>query len=144
MWNEVLSVFGPARPTNCFLSIGTGLPTSEAMPDVRKAWEVPGALAGIATNSEITNILFRSLINAFAPQPMGKKYWRFNVGDGLPDWVEEGGMGVWKNLEQRAPENQPDLDDVKAIKNVEKKAEEYIKLPGAQEMIAECSDALKK
>ncbi|KAL1857625.1 hypothetical protein Daus18300_010265 [Diaporthe australafricana] len=144
LWNEVLSVFGPARSTSCFLSIGTGLPASETLPDVRNIKGFAGALAGITANTDITNILFRTLINAFAPKPMGKKYWRFNVGDDLPDWVEEGDKWVWKNLADRAPGNGGEMDDVNSIGLVEKMATDYIGLKGAQETIAECSVALKR
>ncbi|KAM5343873.1 hypothetical protein ACJ41O_012410 [Fusarium nematophilum] len=143
LWNEVLSVFGPARATNCFLSIGTGTPSAQTVSDPRNIAGFAASIASVATNSEITNILFRSLINAFAPQPMGKKYWRFNVGDGLPDWVEEDGVWTWKLLDKRVEEDIGDLDDVKAIPRTEAKVASYLKLPAAQTMVQECADALK-
>lgn len=102
-------------------------------------------MAAIATNTEIMNLLFRSLINAFAPQPMGKKYWRFSVGDGLPDWVEvEKGVWRWKLRGVRIEEDIGELDDVKAIDRTNKKAKEYIENPEAKKLIQECADALKK
>lgn len=144
MWNEMLGVFGPARPTDCFLSIGTGLPLSITMTSgvVSVAESVPS----IATNSEITNILFRSLINAFAPQGMAKKYWRFNVGDGFPDWVLENGVGVWKLQGQRQEQDLGSLDDTSdtAITQTRQRAIDYLSTPAAAKMVAEAAEDLKK
>lgn len=75
---------------------------------------------------------------------MGKKYWRFNVGDGLPDWVKEGNKWVWKNLAPREPGDGGEMNDVKATKQVVQLAKNYIELEGEQKMIAECSVALDK
>lgn len=47
----------------------------------------PQSLGSFATNSELPNIIFRTLINAFAPDGGRRKYFRFSVGDGLPDFV---------------------------------------------------------
>lgn len=77
---------------NCMLSIGTGMPASQAVFDVRNVVGSADSVAGIATNSEVTNILFRSLMNAFSPHRMVKMCWRVNAGDGLPDWVKEDGF----------------------------------------------------
>ena len=97
----------------------------------------------IATNSEIVNILFRSLINAFAPQSMAKKYWRFNVGDGFPDWVEEDGVWKWKLRGERKEEDIGKLDDVAAIKKTEDRANAYLQTSAAAIMVAEAANALK-
>jgi len=143
LWNEVLSVFGPARATNCFLSIGTGIPLSVTMSNNPLSIATT-AIPSIATNSEITNILFRSLINAFAPQGMAKKYWRFSVGDGFPDWVEENGVWKWKLLGERKEEDIGELDDVGAIQQTENKAKTYLQSPAAAKMVVEAADALRK
>lgn len=74
---------------------------------------------------------------------MGKKYWRFNVGDGLPDWVEENGYYVWKNLGKREPGDGGAMDDVNALETIKDLAKKYIGQPGFQEMMMECADALK-
>ncbi|KAG9649344.1 hypothetical protein KCU95_g15836, partial [Aureobasidium melanogenum] len=63
LWNEVLSVFGPTRPTNCFLSIGTGIAKNVG---INSLLSLPEALASAATNSELTHILFRTLLDAYA------------------------------------------------------------------------------
>ena len=99
-------------------------------------------MPNVATNSEVTNILFRSLINAFAPQGMAKKYWRFNVGDGFPDWDAEDGK--WKYLGERKEENIGELDDVKAIDQTKDRAKAYLQTPAAGIMVAEAADALKR
>lgn len=145
LWNEVLTVFGPARSTACFLSIGTGTPLATTFSDIgiTKVVGIGNSLSAIATNSEVTNILFRSLLNAYAPNGMQKKYWRLNVGDGLPDWVEEDGVWQWKMLGVRKEEDIGDLDDVKAIGQTETRAAEYIESAGAQDMIGQAASALQ-
>ncbi|KAJ9497139.1 hypothetical protein H2202_007295 [Exophiala xenobiotica] len=142
LWNEVLSVFGPARLTNCFLSIGTGTPLSVTMNDT--TFSAAYNMSDIATNSEMPNILFRSLINAFAPQGMVKKYWRLNVGDGMPDWVEEKGVYKWKLLGKREESDIGDLDDVSAIQKTETRANAYLQSAGAVQMVADAAAALSK
>ncbi|EMT71987.1 acyl transferase/acyl hydrolase/lysophospholipase [Fusarium oxysporum II5] len=145
LWNEVLSVFGPARSTNCFLSIGTGIAAAKAVGDVRNLKGFTESVASIATNSEITNLLFRSLINAFAPRPMAKKYYRFNVGDGLPEWTEDDdGNWTWKLLETRVEGGVAEMDDITAIDATEEQAKKYIELAGAQKMIEECAEVLRE
>lgn len=102
------------------------------------------AMPSIATNSEITNILFRALINAFAPQGMAKKYWRFSVGDGFPDWVKENGVWKWKLLGERKEEDIGELDDVKAIQQTENRAKSYLQSPAAAQMVGEAADAMRR
>ncbi|KAB8276500.1 acyl transferase/acyl hydrolase/lysophospholipase [Aspergillus minisclerotigenes] len=66
LWNEVLSVFGAGRPIDCILSIGTGIPKNQVPGE-----SVKGAITGLGsaiTNTELANILFRTLIDAYAPE----------------------------------------------------------------------------
>lgn len=143
LWNEVLQVFGPVRSTDCFLSIGTGIPLSQTLPRVTHPIDFTKALTGIATNSDVVNILFRSLINAFAPRGMAKKYWRFNVGDGLPDWVEEDGVGRWRLLAKRDEQDLGGLDNVGMIPLTMARVEDYMKEPGFVTLLDECVQALR-
>jgi hypothetical protein len=140
LWNEILSVYGPARPTSTFLSIGTVLPTSGTIPSnvTRHPLDAVGGIVGAATNSEVTNILFRSLLNSFAPKGMAKKYWRFNIGDGLPDLVEENGFMKWKLLEKRDEKEVGALDDPTMIQSCIDWAKQYLDLQGAKTLINEC------
>jgi hypothetical protein len=128
LWTEVLGVFGPARSTSCFLSIGTGMPANKALtkPHLTGDHDVEQAFASIATNTEIVNILFRSLINAFAPAAQAKKYWRMNVGHKLPDKDDYESVG--------------DLDDVGALKKLIEMTDEYIL--AQDDAIDECAKAL--
>ncbi|KAF3358216.1 hypothetical protein VDGD_03089 [Verticillium dahliae] len=142
LWNEVLQVFGPVRTTGCFLSIGTGTPLSQTLSTVNHPIDFTNGLASIATNSEMANILFRSLINAFAPRSMARKYWRFNVGDGLPDWVDEDGVGSWRLLAKVEESNVGELDDVAMIDITRSRAEDYMKEPGFTTLLNECAPAL--
>ncbi|KAK1764316.1 hypothetical protein QBC33DRAFT_562058 [Phialemonium atrogriseum] len=90
-----------------------------------------GSVADIATNSEIAKIPFLS-------------FDRGNVGDGLPDWVEEED-GVWRwSLLVKRKENTGDLDDVKTIARTEERARSYLHLSGASAMVMECAKALRE
>ena len=161
LWNEVLNVFGAARDTSCFLSIGTGTPVAKplAMPPGFSLWKpivsgqkwVDYALnfSGVPTNTEITNLLFRSLINAFAPKSMAKKYWRINFGGSLPDWVPDPSTGEYKWVflfeakKTDKPEELGDLDDITVLDKTPSKTTAFLKRPETQKMIADCAAALK-
>ncbi|KAE8416010.1 acyl transferase/acyl hydrolase/lysophospholipase [Aspergillus pseudocaelatus] len=87
LWNEVLRVFGAGRPIDCILSIGTGIPKNQVFGE-----SVKGAITGLGsaiTNSELANILFRTLIDAYAPDSRRMKYFRLNVGHEIEDWPED-------------------------------------------------------
>ena len=145
LWNEVLTVYGATRSTSCFLSIGTGTPKSEkTAPATGKIIKFAESMASIATITEVTNILFRSLINAFAPNPNSKKYYRFNIGDGCPDWVptKDGTGFQWVLHEKREEMNLGELDDVAAMENTIKATQAYIAKEAAQEMMLECAQSL--
>lgn len=87
----------------------------------------PQSLGSLATNSELPNIIFRTLINAFAPDGGRRKYFRFSVGDGLPDFVQvEEGVWKWVLKGVRREEDIGDLDDVGKIGLTVRRAREYI------------------
>lgn len=145
LWNEVLCVFGPARSTNCFLSIGTGIAAAKAFGDVQNIKCFTESVASIPTNSEITNLLFSSPINAFAQQPRAKEYYRFNVCDGLPQWTEdEAGNWTWKQLDTRVDGGVAEMHDITAIDATEEQAKKYLALAGAQKVIEECAEVLRE
>lgn len=136
LWNEVLQVFTAVRTTDCFLSIGTGVSLSKQSVS-------PFGLVGILTNTNIVNILFRELINAFAPRGVTKKYWRFDFGDGLPDWVEEDGVMKWVYL-AKIEATEGEMDDITITELLKKKVDEYIQEPGFQKQLADCTVALRR
>ncbi|THW78202.1 hypothetical protein D6D18_09738 [Aureobasidium pullulans] len=141
LWNEVLSVFGPTRSTNCFLSIGTGIPKNVGIKGILS---LPKALASAATNSELTNILFRTLLDAYAPTSATHKYWRLNVSVEIPADIEEksGWLGFGRYTEKH-PDNYEDvgaLDDLLALEKLEDMTRGYIK--AQDEVIFECCKAL--
>ena len=47
-----------------------------------------GAFASVATNTRIVHLLFRTLINAFAPKSGGKKFFRQTFRAYVRDWDE--------------------------------------------------------
>lgn len=143
LWNEVLDCYGPAQPVSLFLSIGTGIPANTIVKD--SLLSQAEAVASIATNSEISNILFRSLLNAFSPVSMAKKYWRLNVGDGMPDWVpnEDGKSGKWVLLGKRTEEDIGSLDDVSAIDQTMNRAHSYIESDIGQKLLTEITQSLE-
>jgi len=89
--------------------------------------------SAIATNTQIIHVLFRALINAFAPKATGKKYWRLNIGE------ETGGLGEdLKDLHSYKATG--DLDDTGALKELMKMTEEYI--AAQKDEIDACAEAL--
>ncbi|KAH0031119.1 hypothetical protein KCU80_g11312, partial [Aureobasidium melanogenum] len=142
LWNEVLSVFGPTRPTNCFLSIGTGIPKNVG---INGLLSLPEALASAATNSELTHILFRTLLDAYAPTSVTHKYWRLNVSVEIPAWDEE--KSEWLGLKKytvKHLDNYEDpgaLDDLLAVGKLEEMTKGYIK--AQDEVISQCVKALQ-
>ncbi|KZL86140.1 protein kinase subdomain-containing protein [Colletotrichum incanum] len=121
LWTEVLGTFGLARQTNCFLSIGTGMPSNQALskfgligsPLTSNSTEK--ALASIATNTEISNILFQAVIDAYAPLPGVRKYWRLNVAtkqDGKDDFQSPEAHDDTKALEYLMVLTDKDIKDL--------------------------------
>ncbi|GAB7348910.1 hypothetical protein MBLNU459_g7600t1 [Dothideomycetes sp. NU459] len=148
LWTEVLGVYGPARASNCFLSIGTGIGKNEAIvdPGILGDHAVEKSFAGAATNSEIIHVLFRTLINAFAPTAQTKKYWRLNVGQEIPEWKEEKSTGWFVKKKEVIThldnyEDVIEMDDVAQIQVLEDKTKEYIE--AQKDAIQECANALK-
>ncbi|OGM46186.1 hypothetical protein ABOM_004865 [Aspergillus bombycis] len=131
LWNEVQSVYGAGRPISCFLSIGTGIPKNRALGGIFK---MPTSLAANATNSEIMHILFRTLLDAYAPETMRTKYWRLNVGHEILGWPDDA-----KGTKR---EDLPALDDIEGIYGFLKKTEEYIKEQA--DLIHRCVEKLKE
>ncbi|KAL1629248.1 hypothetical protein SLS56_005471 [Neofusicoccum ribis] len=143
LWTEVLGVFGASRETACFLSIGTGIPPNSPVPKATSAPTVGtvGDFASIATNSEITHVLFHGLIDAFAPKPVTRKYWRLNVGS-YGDWEEEKGVLFmkWKKLHKDDPKPIGDMDDIDALEALKDMTNAYIKENDI--LIGECAKEL--
>jgi hypothetical protein len=149
LWTEILSFYGPTRETDCFLSIGTGMGANLAVAqpglDFQKAME---SFAVIATNTENTNILFRVLVDAFAPHAQTKKYYRLNVSKELPEPADSKGILGW--LTQNKPlkgvlnnfDDPGSLDDVDAIPRLKEWTTEWIK--SQRDIIVSCSEALAR
>ncbi|KAF9762686.1 hypothetical protein IL306_003352 [Fusarium sp. DS 682] len=144
LWNEVLKVFTAVRMTDCFLSIGTGTPLSEKLPFITSPLGMISALGGIAANRDVVNLLFRCLIDAFAPRGTTHKYWRFDFGDGLPDWAEVEGVGKWVYLTKREETELGDIDDIDLKDMIIRKTEEYMSEPGFEKQLADCAAALER
>ncbi|KAL1613498.1 hypothetical protein SLS54_010563 [Diplodia seriata] len=136
LWNEIVGVFGATRPTDCFLSIGTGIPANEMLgnlggTDWAKIKEFMGAMASIATNTQITHILFGTLIKALAPVAAEQKYWRLNLGqNGQDDKPHE-------NYDKLT-----EMDDSSQMNYIEELAKQYTEAWKSD--IVACADALSK
>lgn len=97
LWTEVATVFSAGRSTDCFLSIGTGMPPNAALGDLKAGlllgmeksaanlMNFAGGIASASSNSEATNVLFRTLVDAYAPSPGEAKYFRLNFEEVDPD-----------------------------------------------------------
>ncbi|CAG7941661.1 unnamed protein product [Penicillium salamii] len=149
LWIEILSLYGPTRETDCFLSIGTGMGANVAVArpglDFKNAME---SFAEIATNTENTNILFRALVDAFAPHAQTKKYFRLNVSKELPEPADSKGILDWLTQSKAIKgvlnnfEDPGSLDDVDAIPRLKGWTTEWIK--AQQDIINSCSEALSR
>ncbi|OJD31457.1 patatin-like phospholipase [Diplodia corticola] len=140
LWNEAVDVFGAVTPTDCFLSIGTGIPTDELLP-ILKGWNLALpwkwkdyalVLSSIATNTQVTHLMFRSLINSLAPSAGEQKYWRLNVGQ----------EGQGEESPDKDRPQLPDLDDASKREEIMKQADAYIKKWATD--IAAAAQALNK
>ncbi|KAI1412648.1 FabD/lysophospholipase-like protein [Hypoxylon sp. FL1857] len=149
LWTEVLSVFGPVRETDCFLSIGTGIDANIA---VKQPGRIPrfgtiASYASIATNAEITHILFRGLIDAFAPRTRAPKYWRLNVSKEVPAWDEERRKWFfWREKVHHHDdyEGMVDIDDTSGARGkLMDMTKEYLGRKDVQEAIKACAEALR-
>lgn len=146
-----MTTFGPARTTSCFLSIGTGAAEAKAIPTIGLNWDLLkikaaflDALSALTTNTEITNVLFRSLINNFAPQSGIKKYWRFNVGDGWVDLVKKNDSWVAQSDSDPKPFDIA-LDDSGKKREIADEAIKYMNADGKNQLnkIEDCAAALR-
>jgi hypothetical protein len=140
----MLTVFGPVRSTACILSLGTGIGTPVALNN--NVFSVAGGLPSVATNSEVNDVLFGLLIENFAPQEGTKKYWRFNVGNGLPDDVEDPKRNWKRTLKGIRGHGKGigDLDNVAMIPETEETTNSYIKELEATGMLDAAAKALKE
>ncbi|KAJ1716700.1 acyl transferase/acyl hydrolase/lysophospholipase [Aspergillus flavus] len=132
LWNEVLSVFGAGRPIDCILSIGTGIPKNQVFGE-----SVKGAITGLGsaiTNTELANILFRTLIDAYAPESRRLKYIRLNVGREIEDWPED---AMEKENEELA-----EMDSLTQIDGFIERTEQYIK--EQEPRIRRCASTLNR
>ncbi|KAF7540964.1 hypothetical protein G7054_g961 [Neopestalotiopsis clavispora] len=155
LWAELVGVFGPARVTDCFLSIGTGIGENVPIPKpgILGNHKVEIALSGIATNTEATHILFKSFLDYMAPKSERKKYWRLNIGTEIPEHLITKtsffpsflSRIFGKQEIEKVPGNfEPvgDLGDIVAVKDLVEKAKVYIK--DQSSMIDECAQALSR
>ncbi len=139
LWNEVLSVFGPARSADCFLSLGTGIPPNVSFDDP-SLFKVPGviqALPAAATSTEVVHVLFQTLIKAYAPKAEVEKYWRMNVGVLIDAKLDSHGKVTTLEDYQEIGA----LDDRKELQDLIKLTHEFVK-NNPDQFIA-CGNALK-
>ncbi|KAK6495233.1 hypothetical protein TWF481_003259 [Arthrobotrys musiformis] len=131
LWTELLTVYGATRPTSTFLTIGTGMQPNHGLDNPAnptKVLSTVGTFTSVATNTELTHLLFRTLIDAFAPHTKGKKYFRLNVGKHVDAWEEK--TGWFRKTTVYHPDNWESigaLDDINALGPLLKLTQEYIK-----------------
>lgn len=103
------------------------------------------ALTEAATNSELTHILLRTLLDAYAPRTVTPKYWRLNVSVEIPEWDEK--KSEWLGLKKytvKHLDNYKDvgeLDDLLALETLKEMTNDYIK--AQDEAISKCVEALQ-
>ncbi|KAI1761318.1 acyl transferase/acyl hydrolase/lysophospholipase [Hypoxylon sp. FL1150] len=153
LWTEVLSVFGAMRTTDCFLSIGTGLDRNREVVQPGSGFiPIPGpktaeSFSNLATNTEVTHILFRGLVNAFAPHARTPKYWRLNVSEEIPEYDEEKGFWIWKRTVHHPDDyvGVVDMDDAAGAHNqLVQMTDKYLARDDVKALIDACAEALRQ
>lgn len=124
----MLSVYGFTRKTDYFLSIGTGITANGNLLWLNNRLPAYRSLASAATNSEITHILFRTLLTAFAPNNGDGKYRCCNVEGRIEGKDDYEGVGS--------------LDDVKALPMLLDRAKTYC--DSNRDVIRECADVISR
>ncbi|KAI8169537.1 hypothetical protein K4K49_003806 [Colletotrichum sp. SAR 10_70] len=145
---EVLLKDDGSNPKACKVFVTATKQTGFSLLQIRKLAKLKDAfldaLAALTTNTEITNVLFGSLINSFCPKNETKKYWRFNVGDGWVDLVQKDGVWV-EGSDSEAKGVDIDMDDSGKKKQLEDDAIKYMDAKGPIQLqkLTECAAALK-
>ncbi|KAH6683489.1 acyl transferase/acyl hydrolase/lysophospholipase [Plectosphaerella plurivora] len=142
---QVIQRFSPVRPTSCFLSIGTGRGLGVSLPSFSalQSLSFAGGMTSILTNTESANVLFRVLINMLSPITSDRKYWRFDCGDGLPDFfVDEKGVGTWRLLANLDEHDLGQMDDVEMVPFMRKLTEKYMDQAGFKQLSKDTAEAL--
>ncbi|OJJ45838.1 hypothetical protein ASPZODRAFT_167556 [Penicilliopsis zonata CBS 506.65] len=149
LWFEVLGVFGPTRETDCFLSIGTGMAANVAVAQPGFLFkDAMMSFSSLATNTESTHLLFRTLVDAFAPCPQAKKYFRLNVSKELPEPDDHQGIFAvffGKKKEEvnlKDYEDPGSLDDVDVIPKLKEWTKEWI--AGQHGLIKACGESIAR
>jgi len=125
--------------------MGANVAVAQPGLDFKNAME---SFADIATNTEDTNILFRALVDAFAPHAQTTKYYRLNVSKALPEPADSKGILGWLTQNKTVKgvlnnfEDPGSLDDVDAIPRLKEWTIEWIK--AQQDIIKSCSEALAR
>ncbi|KAI1176857.1 acyl transferase/acyl hydrolase/lysophospholipase [Nemania sp. FL0916] len=152
LWTEMLGVFGAARATGCFLSLGTGIDANLALiqPGKIPAFSAMASFAAVATNAELMHSVFRGLIDAYAPLPQTPKYWRLSVYKAVEEWyatIEPGSLDKYfvEGSEEtpRDYEPIPKFDDPKGARGrLMEMVNEYLERKDVEMSIEACADAL--
>jgi len=147
LWTEVATVFTPGRETDCFLSIGTGMPPNTHTAELKFPWFKPWAwfsfkdtvmnfvmsLVSAATNSESNNVLFGILLKEYAPRTQEPKYFRLNYAKVDP-------VKSTKELEDYEELAALDVHTMSAMKIMEEKTRAWIETHSS--LISEAATAL--
>ena len=85
----------------------------------------------------MAHILFRTLLDAYAPVAQDKKYYRLNIGKEIMKRIQEG----WLFTKEVTVEVKMDDVDEAARKALLEAADEYIKTNG--QLLQDCANLLK-
>jgi len=131
LWNECIDVFGSGRSNACFLSIGTGIPQNRHVGEAGlfSQAELAEGLASAATNSQLSHLLFSVILDAYAPKPGARKYWRFSTNHELKDRDDYEDVG--------------ELDEADKMDHLVKMTKDYMDSTLVKEDVSSCANALK-
>ena len=93
-----------------------------------------GQSACVWANTEIVNVLFRSLVDAFAPRPMARKYFRLNVAEVVPP-TKPGQLPSYVAIGK--------LDDTKAVEKLRRMTHDYMARTDVAKLLEDAAKALE-
>lgn len=93
---EVIDCWGPQRPIECFLTIGTGISPNVSLGEAKitNIIAFPNGLIETATGCEDTHKEAEKYISTFDNREDPNRYYRFNMAS-MKDWTEKIKGNIW-------------------------------------------------
>ncbi|PWN39418.1 FabD/lysophospholipase-like protein [Ceraceosorus guamensis] len=129
LFTEMNHVYGPARPIETVISLGTGVPKDLRFSKTGVSTTIKEVI-GMLTNSETAHDAAKDIVPRFAL--LGKeKYWRFNLSKALSDGDVVGNGQKYEELMTL-------MDDWSAIPLIRQLTDKWLAHPETVQMLERC------